>query len=520
MTRWTRNLFRTNTAATKAPAKTRLGMEALERRDVLSSPAVAGPTLPKPPVVITPGNLAAPVCKVALADGTLTVTGTALADDVAFEAVAGNKYRVTAKTGNATKTESFDRPAVERVVFRGKAGGDVFANWTGRPCSAYGDDGNDLLIGGSGNDLLVGGKGFDNLDGKEGADTLVSVDGAKDIVVGGFGLDTFWTDQASLDAAGEASDAEKAGKRVHRIAAFSDLAQEEQGQQGDVTWSHINYTKVGKVPNAPDLLDPVKCAGDTHSKNFAANPLFGKNGPRRNDIDQNRIPDCWLMSALGGVAADTPDVIRQAVTELGDGTFAVRFFRNDQAVYYRVDADLVTKTAAGTELRYAGFGHDGSIWVPILEKAYAFFRRDAGTGATHQGPNGEGALVGWYQSLSYGKSADAGKALGLTAYTKATADYATKADYLTALKSKINAGYVVVLGGPGTAEEWSATADKRSNAHAWMVVGYTYGLDGKATGLKVRNPYGSAGKVYGDPDRVFGFDAIYMSSKTFAVIEC
>src|SRR5262249_2454647 len=154
------------------------------------------------------------------------------------------------------------------------------------------------------------------------------------------------------------------------------------------------------TPSGPNLLDPIPASNDIYTANFKDHALFGHNGPQLDDIDQNRIPDCWLMAALGGVAAKSPDAIRQAVTELGDGTYAVRFYRNGQAVYYRVDADLVTTDASNTSLRYAGFGHDDCIWVSIIEKAYAFFRRDDGTHTSIVTDNNY--QVGWYQSVGYG----------------------------------------------------------------------------------------------------------------------
>jgi hypothetical protein len=61
-----------------------------------------------------------------------------------------------------------------------------------------------------------------------------------------------------------------------------------------------------------------------------------------------------------------PNLIRQAITELGDGTYAVRFYRDGSEVYLRLDADMPSA--------YAALTPDGETWVMLMEKAYAFFR--------------------------------------------------------------------------------------------------------------------------------------------------
>ena len=205
------------------------------------------------------------------------------------------------------------------------------------------------------------------------------------------------------------------------------------------------------------------------------------------------------------------------MTELGDGTYAVRFYRNGQAVYYRVDADLITTDSTDTALRYAGFGHDGSIWVSVIEKAYAFYRRDDGSHTSTV--NDSNYQVGWYVSVGYGDPADAGKALGLGASTTRTDSFASKSAYVTELKARINAGDVVIVDGPGAASKWSASATTRSNAHAWTVVGYVYNSSGQATGLKIRNPYkGPDGWSSEAPYQTVSFAAIYASSWQFTAI--
>jgi hypothetical protein len=55
----------------------------------------------------------------------------------------------------------------------------------------------------------------------------------------------------------------------------------------------------------------------------------------------------------------------------------------------RVDGDLPTWSWG--DLAYANSGHDGSIWVAVMEKAYAYFRYDQGSYGSLEG--------GWMSSV-------------------------------------------------------------------------------------------------------------------------
>jgi len=93
--------------------------------------------------VLEPKNLLA---SVSFSGGVITINGTA-ADDQATVAVSGD-YVGVAQPG--FDTESFVASSVNSIVFIGRAGDDFFANTTSIPNSAFGQAGNDTLIGGSG----------------------------------------------------------------------------------------------------------------------------------------------------------------------------------------------------------------------------------------------------------------------------------------------------------------------------------------------------------------------------------
>ena len=116
---------------------------------------------------------------------------------------------------------------------------------------------------------------------------------------------------------------------------------------------------------------PVAASGTTYTP---ANGALFVNGPAVGDIRQGRVSDCYFLAALGELAQDRPQAIRDMFTENSDGTVTVRFFRNGQAKYVTVDRSVPIDSTG--RLVYAGFGATASnpsneLWVVLAEKAYA-----------------------------------------------------------------------------------------------------------------------------------------------------
>ncbi len=86
-------------------------------------------------------------------------------------------------------TRTFDASEVNSIVFVGLRGDDFFENQTAIPSRAFGNAGNDTLIGGSGADRLVGNTDNDIIRGNGGDDVLVAGNG-DDNVDAGAGNDT------------------------------------------------------------------------------------------------------------------------------------------------------------------------------------------------------------------------------------------------------------------------------------------------------------------------------------------
>lgn len=70
------------------------------------------------------------------------------------------------------ESETIPKSQVKAVWFVGLDGNDRFENKTSIPSHAYGNNGNDTLIGGTGKDQFGGGDGNDQLIGKDGDDLL------------------------------------------------------------------------------------------------------------------------------------------------------------------------------------------------------------------------------------------------------------------------------------------------------------------------------------------------------------
>jgi hypothetical protein len=139
---------------------------------------------------------------------------------------------------------------------------------------------------------------------------------------------------------------------------------------------------VGRDPDGEDLPDPT---GGSNYADFSAQPLFTWPGPDSSDIDQNALGDCYFLATIGSMAHTNSDFIARSMVELGDGSYAVRFFRDRRPVYLRVDGDLPTNGSGA--LVYAGLGANGALWGAIAEKAWAYFRQNDG--------NYQSAAGGW-----------------------------------------------------------------------------------------------------------------------------
>ena len=343
--------------------------------------------------------------------------------------------------------------------FEGNDGNDTLVGYGGNDTMfggigndvIRGMDGNDQLIGNDGNDHLNGGAGTDTMWGGTGNDVIISIDGGTtDQVLGEAGADTLWTDKVSTAVdtvfSAEASD------MVQRVASFTNGAD--------------------RTLNGDSITDPTLKSGQVYRR-FSGNPLFSASGPLATDIDQGSLGDCWLLAGLSAIAMDNPQAIVHNVVDFDDGTYGVRL--GDK--FYRVDADLPASSSTDSTPDYAGMGRDNSMWVAVVEKAYAHYR----TGANS------------YASIENGWSIEVNQAFRSTsAGYKDLTSYANPTALANDIYTRWNTYQAVTIGFLGVRSGATGTAPLIMS-HMYTVYSVNRDSAGNVTSIVLRNPWGVDG---------------------------
>jgi len=385
----------------------------------------------------------------------LIVYGTNRNDSIGIAAVNGGVLLTNGKWSTTVKG-NFNALS----VFAGKGNDVVTINKkTSLPVSIYGGLGNDTLTGGAGNDKIYGQGGTDIVNGNGGDDTIVSIgDATNDKATGGDGNDSFWVDSTEVT---DATAAEIKTGNLHKVTAFASYQTTSKGA--------VRTNRVGTNLNGENLADPIVTDATIKYTNFSTNPLFSSTGPSADDVSQGYVGDCWFLASLSAIAEVNANVIRQSVVELGDGTYAVQF-TNDYGVktFVRVDGELPTTSWGG--MQYADLGKQDSVWVAVMEKAYACFR----TGG-----------VANYANLDGGWMDEAMNHLGLQTFAKWSASSAN--NLLDWLSNELNAGKAVTL-----AINTPTHGAPVVGSHAYQVVSVDTDANGNRT-VTLRNPWGVDG---------------------------
>lgn len=329
--------------------------------------------------------------------------------------------------------------------------------WT--PVVLDGGDGNDTLVGGSGHDRLYGGTGRDLLYGGAGNDVLVSVGASKnDRNTGGAGLDSFWVDADAREMILDLSPEEEAAGAVHRIDAFVIGRTRKHG-------APVYSRELAGQP----LSDPALTGSAYGYRDFSDRPLFSRAGPQVDEVVQGKLGNCYLLASLGALALTDPQIIRQSIVDLGDGTYAVRLFDGDRPDYVRVDGDLPTDSRGRPA--YAQLGRQDALWVAIFEKAYAQFRSETQS----------------YTALEGGFMGDVFEDLGLRTSSKFDSNDGVK--LLRWFNDELSAGHAVTF---GTRDHIRGKLPV-IEGHAYIVEKVLTDSRGKPTSVRLRNPWGTDG---------------------------
>lgn len=343
-------------------------------------------------------------------------------------------------------------------VLRGEDGNDTLKGGTGNDTlygmngddRLYGDDNDDYVSGGDGNDNLFAGSGTDWLDGGNGDDILVSIDDDHyDNLYGQTGFDSFWVDRTSPWPSKHTdttdADTNEAETNLHEVEGFENGA--DLSLNGDI------------------ITDPV---GGSAFSNYAAKPLFSTAGPVVEDVKQGHLADCWLMATLAEASHINQNIIRQLVADLGDGTYVVQINQKQ----YRVDADLAYDNSNTADLYYANFGVDDSIWVAIVEKAWALY------------------LDGTYDSLNDNNAYFAMGKIG----GEDRALWNPWGNSKTILSSIDSGGLAAVAFSKTDASKVSVLTD----SHCHAIIDVFYDSKGEVSSVLLYNPYGKDGTTRSD----------------------
>jgi|APLak6261679142_1056127.scaffolds.fasta_scaffold00246_3 hypothetical protein len=149
----------------------------------------------------------------------------------------------------------------------------------------------------------------------------------------------------------------------------------------------VNVTPQPQTPSAPTSTTPRTIADPTvltkHTTDTTWKPVQdGKlfvDGVNFDDVVQGSIGDCYLVGALSAVAQATPDAIKNAIKENGDGTYTVRFYEKQAGGFMKpvnitIDGDLPQSSMGSA--RYAKSRDSKELWVGLIEKAYAQWKGD------------------------------------------------------------------------------------------------------------------------------------------------
>lgn len=302
---------------------------------------------------------------------------------------------VVAGSGNDNFTATTTHPNNAALVeFVGGSGTDVFVGESGSVSMQAGSGtdtlsapaGDDTLVGGSGNDYMIGGTGFTVLEAGSGNDYMNGGTGTATIL-GGIGNDTI------VAMNGQATDVVDTGigNSVVWTDSINGVTDDINGSTSATSSSNVVIQAVSSFANgASNVLDggtftePTLLPGTPAQKYqpFANRPLFAPAGPTAQDVAQyvnpkgggvggtgTTLDDSWLLSGLAAIAKQDPAAIQDNVVYFGDNTYGVDLGGN----FYRVDDQLPVNVIGETYTAYASLGQDNSMWVPIVEKAFAYY---------------------------------------------------------------------------------------------------------------------------------------------------
>ena len=163
---------------------------------------------------------------------------------------------------------------------------------------------------------------------------------------------------------------------------FYDLQKRTKSKYEDQSFSHgseaLYWANMGEADG--DMASKEKSKSIEWmraSDNFPSATLFGSKGVQVGDISQGFIGNCWILSALAAVA-DSPGRIEKLFLNTGneqsaEGVYAVNLYVLGLPMTIMVDdyLPLTKRSDDSFSTVFTEISDDGSLWGPILEKAFA-----------------------------------------------------------------------------------------------------------------------------------------------------
>jgi hypothetical protein len=476
----------------------RPGLTILENREV---PTVGLITLSGGVLTVKANNAITNIL-ITQPSGYVVVTDSIIDHTWVYNASQINQVVVVAGSGTDVFTTGTRFPNTAKLVrFVGGSGTDTFVSTSGN-VSMQAGSGSDTLTATAGNDTLVGGAGADYMKGSSGT-TLIEAGTGNDYmnggtgtatIVGGIGNDTI------VAMNGEATDTIDTGigSEVLWVDSLNGVTDNIIGSTtNDVVQAISSFANAGATTtlNGGTFREPTPLPGNTYEV-FANRPLFASGGATYQDVKQyinpagggvngtgTNLDDSWLLAGLAAIALEDPQTIEDNVVNFGDGTYGVKL--GDE--YFRVDDKLPVNVPGETFTAYASVGVQDSIWVPIVEKAFAYY-------ASPQGIPSYSNLL----AANGGAATEVYAAFGATTVGSDTLSgnggFANATDLGLAIASVLNSNFSTSVGltstVAGTDVNTGAAVTLVANRE-YTVLSYDFNLNGQVTSVVLRDPSGA-----------------------------
>lgn len=223
------------------------------------------------------------------------------------------------------------------------------------------------------------------LYGLGGNDTFTTIGGGNQIIYGGDGHDSFWLD--SNDIIMDATNDETSGlvqsplPSIHVVNSYY-----QPWTTNSASPDYVSFETNGQRIKEPDIS---QWSGAQYAN--CSGLLFLNNTPKYTNPLQGNIGNCYFIASLNSLAYSDPELIKQMIVDLGDGTYVVRFYNTcyqvgncfpGQVNYLKIDSYLPVDSYGYLLMDHGGDNCEWPVssayyfprWSALLEKAYAYYR--------------------------------------------------------------------------------------------------------------------------------------------------